>query len=248
MFSSYTHLPTIYFCSVKLIDLSLTINLINCINRNGKMKVIIVYDNTTARADLEADWGFSALVDTERRKILFDTGANGDILLSNMQKLKINPKEIKDVFISHLHWDHTGGLSSFLQVNNQVKLWVPSRFPEIENVREVIEVKEPRKLYDGIYSTGELENIEQSLCIETKKGIVIILGCSHPRIEHILETASQFGEIYGIIGGLHGNRPDVLRNLSLICPTHCTQYKAEIKSLYPDKYVEGGAGRLIEIE
>ena len=211
------------------------------------MKVTIIYDNTTSRAELEADWGFSALVEAKGRKILFDTGANGRILLSNMQKLKINPKEIKDVFISHLHWDHTGGLSSFLRLNNQVKLWIPSYFPEAKNAREIIEVKKPTKLYEGIYSTGELEGMEQSLCVETEKGIVIIAGCSHPRIEHILEAASQFGRIYGIIGGLHGNRPEALRDLSLICATHCTQYKAEIKSLYPEKYIEGGAGKIIRV-
>jgi len=72
------------------------------------MKITIIYDNTAFRKDLQADWGFSALVEVEERKILFDTGANGRILLSNMEKLKLDPKEIGDVFISHLHWDHTG--------------------------------------------------------------------------------------------------------------------------------------------
>jgi len=212
------------------------------------MKVTIIYDNTSARSDLQADWGFSALVEIKGRRILFDTGADGDILLSNMKELKINPEKIEDVFISHPHWDHTGGLSSFLQLNNKVKLWIPSYFPEAKNAREVIEVKKPTKLYEGIYSTGELEGIEQSLCVETEKGIVIIAGCSHPRMEHILEAASQFGKVYGIIGGLHGTKPGSLKDLELICSTHCTQYKSEIKSLYPKKYVEGGAGKIIEVE
>ncbi|GAB6163036.1 MBL fold metallo-hydrolase [Desulfothermus naphthae] len=212
------------------------------------MKVTIIYDNTSSRSDLQADWGFSALIQVKERNILFDTGANGDILLSNMEKLKVNIKEIEDVFISHPHWDHTGGLSSFLQLNNKVKLWIPSYFPEAKNAREVIEVKKTTKLYEGIYSTGELDGIEQSLCIETKKGIIIIAGCSHPRMELILKTASQFGKVYSIIGGLHASKPESLKNLSLICPTHCTQYKSEIKSLYPEKYIEGGAGRTIEIE
>jgi len=211
------------------------------------MKVTIIYDNTAFRKDLQADWGFSALVEAKGRKILFDTGTNGRILLSNMQKLKINLKEIRDVFISHLHWDHIGGLSSFLRLNNQVKLWIPSYFSEAKNAREVIEVKKPTKLYEGIYSTGELEGIEQSLCVETEKGIVIVAGCSHPRIEHILETASQFGRVYGIIGGLHGTRPESLKDLDLICPTHCTRYKLKIRSLYPEKCIEGGAGKIIEI-
>ena len=211
------------------------------------MKITIIYDNTTFRKDLQSNWGFSALVETKEKKILFDTGANGVILLSNMQKLEINPKEIDEIFISHSHFDHTGGLSAFLDENNEVKVWVPLSFQGIKNVREVVKVERPSKLYEGINSTGELEGIEQSLCVETEKGIVIIAGCSHPEMKHILQVASQFGNVYGIIGGLHGTRPESLRNLDLICPTHCTQYKSEIKSLYPEKYIEGGAGRIIEI-
>lgn len=211
------------------------------------MKATIIYDNTVSRTDLKADWGFSVLVESKGRKILFDTGADGRILLSNMQRLKIDPKEIEDVFISHLHRDHTGGLSSLLKVNNWVKLWVPSYFPEAKDSEEVVEVKKPSKLYEGIHSTGELERIEQSLCVETKKGIVIIVGCSHPRLEHVLQVASQFGKLHGIIGGLHSNRPEALRSLKLICATHCTQYKSEIKFLYPERYIEGGAGKIIFI-
>lgn len=211
------------------------------------MKTTIIYDNTAFRRDLQADWGFSALVETKGKRILFDTGGSGSILLSNMRKLGIVPKEIDEVFISHSHFDHTGGLSAFLDQNNEVKVWVPRSFRGVKNVKEVIEIENSRKLYEGIYSTGELEGIEQSLCIETQKGIVIIAGCSHPRMERIIGAASQFGKVYGIIGGLHGNRPESLKNLDLICATHCTQYKQEIKSLYPEKYIEGGAGKVIEI-
>lgn len=212
------------------------------------MRITIVYDNTAFRKDLQSDWGFSALVEVEERKILFDTGANGAILLSNMHKLGINPKEVQEIFISHAHFDHTGGLSAFLNVNNEVKVWIPPSFRGLKNAREIIEVGAPAKLYEGIYSTGELEKIEQSLCVETGKGIVIITGCSHPRMEHILQVAFEFGKVYGIVGGMHGTKPESLKDLDLICPTHCTQYKSEMKALYPEKYLEGGAGRIIEIE
>jgi len=211
------------------------------------MKVTIIYDNETLREDLKADWGFSSLVETKGRKILFDAGANGKILLSNMQKLGINPKQIQDVFISHAHFDHTGGLSSFLNQNRDVTVWIPPSFRGLKDAKKIVAVKNPMKLYDGIYSTGELDGIEQSLCVETKEGIVIIVGCSHPRMEHILKVASQFGRVYGIIGGLHGTKPSSLKDLTMICPVHCTQYKKEIKSLYPNNYLEGGAGKVIEL-
>ena len=67
-------------------------------------------------------------------------------------------------------------------------------------------------------------------------------------MENILKAASQFGRVYAIIGGLHGfNEFELFKDLEVICPTHCTQHIAEIKSLYPEKYNEGGVGKTIEI-
>ena len=91
------------------------------------MKITIVYDNEAYKKDLKADWGFSCLVEIENTpKILFDTGANGSILLYNMKKLDIDPMIIDEIFISHYHGDHTGGLSGFLKINKDVKVYVPS--------------------------------------------------------------------------------------------------------------------------
>ena len=66
------------------------------------MKVTIIYDNTAYKKELKADWGFSCLVEAFNRKILFDTGTDGNILLSNMKKLGIQPKDIQDIFIISL--------------------------------------------------------------------------------------------------------------------------------------------------
>jgi len=213
------------------------------------MKVTIIYDNTAYKKELRADWGFSCLVEVENTpRILFDTGTNGSILLDNMKKLNIDPTSIDEVFISHAHFDHTGGLSAFLNVNNNVKVYVPVSFRGVRGAKEVISVSEPLKIHDDIFSTGELDAIEQSMGVKTKKGIVLVVGCSHPRMSHILDAASQFGKVYAIIGGMHGfSKFELFKNLELICPTHCTQHKAELKSLYPEKYIEGGAGRIIEV-
>ena len=212
------------------------------------MKITILYDNTAFWPELKSDWGFSALVETEKRTILFDTGSDGSILLENMKKLEIDPSSVDDVFISHNHFDHVGGLSAFLNENNNVTVIVPSSLRGIRNAKEVIHVKRSMELYEDIYSTGELDFIEQSMVVRIDKGLVIMAGCSHPKIKHILDAASKFGDVYAIIGGLHGfNEYDLFKNLSLICPTHCTQHIEDIKSLYPEKYLEGGAGKIIEI-
>jgi 7,8-dihydropterin-6-yl-methyl-4-(beta-D-ribofuranosyl)aminobenzene 5'-phosphate synthase len=211
------------------------------------MKVKIIYDNTVYKEGLQSDWGFSCLVEIGNTpKILFDTGANGSILLSNMKKLNINPASIDEVFISHAHFDHTGGLSTFLEVNSDVKVYVPVSFRGVHSAKEVISISESLKIHENVFSTGELDHVEQSMAVKTDKGIVLIVGCSHPKMAHILDAASQFGKVYAIIGGLHGFREyDLFKDLELICPTHCTQHKAEIKSLYSENYVDGGAGKII---
>jgi len=137
-------------------------------------------------------------------KILFDTGANGSILLSNMEKLGIDPASIDKVFISHSHFDHIGGLSAFLNVRSQVRVYVPVSLRGVRGAKEVISINEPQEFSERVFSTGELDGVEQSMAVKTDKGIVLIVGCSHPKMAHILKAASQFGKVYAIIGGLHG--------------------------------------------
>jgi 7,8-dihydropterin-6-yl-methyl-4-(beta-D-ribofuranosyl)aminobenzene 5'-phosphate synthase len=214
------------------------------------MKITIVYDNTVYKAGLEADWGFSCLIEVSRpggAPILFDTGTDGSILLANMEKLNIDPASIDEVFISHAHFDHTGGLSAFLNVKSDVKVYVPVSFKGVGGAKEVISVSKPLKIHENVFSTGELDHIEQSMAVKTDKGIVLIVGCSHPKMAHILKAASQFGKVYAIVGGMHGFREfELFKDLEIICPTHCTQHISEIKSLYPKEYIEGGVGRTIE--
>ena len=214
------------------------------------MKITLTYDNEVHTKGLKSDWGFSCLIEREDMPgILFDTGANGSILLHNMDKLTIDPLSIDMVVISHAHWDHRGGPSRFLDENKEVKVYIPESCPQPTDAKEVIRIKEPLEILSGVFSTGELKGIEQSLAVRTEKGLAVIAGCSHPGVENILNSASQFGKPYALIGGLHGfNQFDVIRDLNLVCPCHCTQYKSEIRFLYPEKYVSGGAGRIIEIE
>ena len=210
------------------------------------MRITIIYDNTAFQPGLKPDWGFSCLVEAHDRIILFDTGTNGSLLFENMNKLGIDPLSIKDVFISHPHFDHIGGLSTFLYWNNNVTVYAPASLKSIEGARQVINVEGPSELYENIYSTGELEGIEQSMAVKTEKGLVLIAGCTHPEMKNILQMISRFGKVHAIIGGLHGFMEfELLKEIELICPTHCTQYKGEIKLLFPDKYVEGGVGRII---
>ena len=165
-----------------------------------------------------------------------------------MEKLNIYPSSIDEVFISHAHQDHAGGLNDFLEVNKRAKLYLPSSIAKTYGLEEVVSITEPVQIHEGVFSTGELKGIEQSLVVNTAKGLAVIAGCSHPGVSAILTAASRWGKVYALIGGLHGFREfELLRDLGLVCPCHCTQFRSGIERLHPEKHNGGGAGRMLQI-
>lgn len=61
------------------------------------------------------EWGFSALVEADGRRILFDTGFRPDTVLRNAESLGIDLSGVREVILSHNHGDHTGGLVNLRQ-------------------------------------------------------------------------------------------------------------------------------------
>lgn len=211
------------------------------------MKLTILYDNETATNHVTADWGFSCLVETGGRTILFDTGARGNILLRNMAALGLNPKSVDEIFISHGHWDHTGGLPDFLRLN-PCGVYLPRSCQGAFFGNDFVFVDKPAQLHENIFSTGELADFEQSLVVQTDRGLVVVVGCSHPGVKSILERASERGRVNALIGGLHGfDQFEMLKGLEAVCPTHCTRYQGEIARRYPKKFLAGGVGRVITL-
>ena len=211
------------------------------------MKLTIVYDNETRQPGLEAAWGFSCLIEANGQRLLFDTGGRGAILLQNLQTLNLDPRSIDTIFISHDHWDHMGGLTEILRLNGDATVYRPDSWPGPPEARRTIGVRGPCELFPNFYSTGELPGGEQSLVVKTGSGLVVVCGCSHPGVGAILSAASAFGEVKALVGGLHGFiEYEVLADLALICPCHCTQHQAEIMARYPDTAVTGGAGKVLE--
>jgi len=89
---------------------------------------------------------------------------------------------------------------------------------------------------------------EQSLIISTIKGLVVITGCAHSGINKILNSANKLGEIHALLGGFHDfDEYNLLKNISLIIPTHCTKNKKKILALFPKNCVEGGVGYQLNI-
>jgi 7,8-dihydropterin-6-yl-methyl-4-(beta-D-ribofuranosyl)aminobenzene 5'-phosphate synthase len=217
------------------------------------MRLTIVYDNkiNKRKSGLQSDWGFACLIETKIETILFDTGAKKDILLNNMKKLDLNSSEINKIVISHEHWDHNGGLESMTSFIDEVEVYRLAEKPRGNRNTKYTKVLSAMKITDGIYTTGKLRGSpvdEQSLVLKGKKGWYVLVGCSHPGVEIILNEARKIGTIVGIIGGLHGfDQFSILRDLDFICPCHCTKHGKEIKKIYGDRYHRCGVGKIINL-
>lgn len=56
------------------------------------------------------EWGFSALVEADGHRILFDTGQRPDTVLQNARIMRVDLSDVEEVVLSHNHGDHTDGL------------------------------------------------------------------------------------------------------------------------------------------
>jgi 7,8-dihydropterin-6-yl-methyl-4-(beta-D-ribofuranosyl)aminobenzene 5'-phosphate synthase len=56
------------------------------------------------------EWGFSALVEADGRRILLDTGNHPETVLQNARDLKVDLSDVREVILTHNHGDHVGGL------------------------------------------------------------------------------------------------------------------------------------------
>jgi len=216
------------------------------------MELKILYDNE-AEKGFRSGWGFSCLVDG---RMLFDTGADVNTLLFNMRAFNVDLKGIRKVVFSHEHGDHIGGFQ-ILSMLGDVEVYVlrsfsnyfKRRLSSFKNVG-LREISSMEKIDENIFTTGELGRLikEQSLIVNTDKGVVVITGCSHPGLDKIFSVASKIGRIHCVVGGFHGfNKLEILQEVDLIIPCHCTVKKKEILKLYRDKSRKCSAGCTINI-
>ena len=214
------------------------------------MKLTVVYDDRSPKDEaVTADHGFSCYIETKNDVVLFDTGTNGDILLHNMKLLGKDPEKITQIVISHEHYDHNGGLSTLLDHCGDVIIY---RLAADSLKQKTVQVIEPVQICDHIWSTGRLPGSpkdEQSLVLETKRGVWVLAGCSHSGVKHILEAASKWGTVIGLIGGFHGFSDfSVLDSIDVVYPCHCTVHKQKIHELFPEKSIHCNIGTMVEID
>lgn len=272
-------------------------------------KITTLCENTIAQAgkNLIGEHGLSFYIETEKNKILFDTGQNL-VISNNAAVLGIDLSHIDTVVLSHGHYDHTGGLESLLACNPSFTLLAhPDVFAEklkradnsyrFIGIPRSIDVHKQKsikikletkavQIAPGIMTTGEipLENDfegidggfyfqkcrkitpdtladDQAIVLDTKKGSVVLLGCSHRGVINTLEQVVKLtgrGTIHAVLGGLHlGNASDsklkkivdhlVGFDLQKIGVGHCTGPRAfvTLSNEFPNKVFLNTVGNTV---
>ncbi|MGH4137113.1 MBL fold metallo-hydrolase [Clostridium sp.] len=87
------------------------------------MKVITLFENRTISKDYKCKHGLSLYIETSNHKILFDTGTDQSFAY-NASKLGVKLEEIDIAVISHGHYDHGGGLETFLKLNSKAEIYI----------------------------------------------------------------------------------------------------------------------------
>ena len=86
------------------------------------MKLITLMENTSCREGLGTEHGLSLYLETGNRRVLFDTGQTG-LFRDNAKELGVDLSQVDTVVLSHGHYDHGGGIFSFLEVNKTAPIY-----------------------------------------------------------------------------------------------------------------------------
>jgi 7,8-dihydropterin-6-yl-methyl-4-(beta-D-ribofuranosyl)aminobenzene 5'-phosphate synthase len=232
--------------------------------------VKVIYDNYTNVDGLKSDWGYSIVIEGLEKDILFDTGTKPEIFDFNFRKMGIDASTMDIIVFSHEHGDHTQGLPAFVKMKKDIPVLIPVSFSESFKKRMIgfgldpVLVNKPAEICDNLYTSGEFayQIPEQALVMNTRNGLVVMTGCSHPGIVEMLkEIKSAFNKnIYMVFGGFHlldkseKEMNAIISEMKAIgvvkCgATHCTGEKQikMFREAFGNDYFELGAGNTLVI-
>lgn len=168
--------------------------------KNAFLKFAVLSENTVGvPRGLVGEWGLSIYIEVNGMKILFDTGESGG-LLNNAEAMEIDLKTVDALVLSHGHYDHTGGMRSFLRRRGKLPVYahpglfachcstpkkpryigVPYRKELLESLgANFVFVKEPFAITPGVFISGEVprktvfKNPGETLfCLENGRNIL----------------------------------------------------------------------------
>ncbi len=203
----------------------------------AKDRVTILYDAFSDSKEIIKDWGFSALVEHDGKRILFDTGNNAATFEHNVKAIGVDLSKLDFVVISHRHTDHTTGLKYLLSVNPNVPVYAPMESFGIFGgavpaalIKPVTTLPDRMRYYDGKYpdkiptgypwSSGNFVLVDK--LTEISPGIFIVFTISKtPGTLELRELSLVLRGPDGlsvIVGCSHPGIEEILRAASAIDP------------------------------
>jgi 7,8-dihydropterin-6-yl-methyl-4-(beta-D-ribofuranosyl)aminobenzene 5'-phosphate synthase len=230
----------------------------------------VIYDNYVKVDGLQSDWGYSIVIEGLDKTLLFDTGTKPEVFEANFKKMGINAEDIDFLIISHEHGDHTSGIPAFVKMKRDIPVIIPYSFSERFKKTmtgyglEPNLVKGPARICENLFTSGEFDYQipEQALVLNTKQGLVVMTGCSHPGIVEMLKEIKYTfkKDIFMVFGGFHLLDKSEKEMSSIISEmkalgvvkcgaTHCTGDKQiqMFRDSFGDNYFELGVGNTIVI-
>jgi len=128
------------------------------------MRITVLSENTSARADIGAEHGLSLFIEPGDRRILFDMG-QGDLFAENAARLGVDLSSADTAILSHGHYDHGGGIGRFLSLNDKAPVYLSRHafLPhyngtekyigldrDLEDCDRLVPISQDRDLGDGI--------------------------------------------------------------------------------------------------
>lgn len=214
-------------------------------------KIVVLVDNIS-KFPLKHEWGFSALIKISNNNrdtsLLMDVGPSYKTLLHNANYLNLDLKKVETVVISHMHYDHTGALADLIKWSGNIKrVILPYGEFSHRRVSETVKIlsyEHLTQIDENLYVSGTFGSWtrEQALIVETKCGLFLITGCSHPGVIKIAKSVYEKTKkpIKCVIGGFHRSSykegVEIAKNLqqigaTYVIPCHCTGESAK-KGIY----------------
>lgn len=279
----------------------------------AEIKITVLCENTVGRQIGTGEHGFSAFIETPHGNYLFDTG-HGHSIVPNSLLLNKDLRTIKKIFLSHGHYDHTGGLPEVLKLRGTVDVHAHpqlftdriavirqgdkemKRFSGIPFKRTYLEALGANFIFNsdftevdtGMYLTGEVPRLtefekqdprlfmevggirspdllpdDQSLVLDTDRGLVLVLGCAHSGMINIIQYVMKLMKkdtFYAILGGTHLDfltpvqleaSIQSLKKLKVekIGVSHCTGMRSALRlsQEFGDRFFQGCVGSVLEV-
>jgi len=135
--------------------------------KDMKIRITILCDNLVGRLVGSGEHGFSAFIETDKGNYLFDTGI-GHSIVANSLVLGKDLRTVRKIFLSHGHYDHTGGLPEVLKIRGKVDVYAhPHVF--LDRIAVLKEETEETKRFVGIpFKKSYLESLGANFVFNTE--------------------------------------------------------------------------------